>query len=216
VPPAAAATCPRCEAPREPGQRYCVDCGLRLPAAEGTVASLRRAWLGGLGWYPGDWIWPALLALAVAGLGAAGAIALAQRGNQGGTTFAATENAASLPSGLAGTTTTSLPGPVPAAPARRAPNGRTEWPAGQSGWTVVLVSLPRALGVEKALQRAARAAKAGLPDAGYLVSDRFPSLHAGYYVVFAGIYGSRAEADAAAHTARAKGFGGAYARPVAA
>jgi hypothetical protein len=208
-----AGTCPRCDAPRTLGQRYCIDCGLRLPAAEGATARLRGTWLRVFGWYPGDWIWPALGALAIAAAGTAGAIAIAERGDAGGTTFAATAGEAPTPSALAGTT--SLPGPVPAPPARRPPNGRTEWPAGQNGWTVVLISLPRAVGAEKAAQRALRAAKTGLPDAGYLVSDRFPSLHPGYFVVFAGIYGTRAEAEAAVPTARAKGFAGAYARPVA-
>lgn len=200
--PAAPGTCPRCDAPTDPDQAYCVDCGLRLPAATGAIPTLRRAWLRGFGWYPGDWVWAALLALVVAALGAAGAVVLAGREHGGGTTFAAT--------------TAAPAGPVDSVAARRPPNGRTEWPAGRSGWTVVLVSLPRALGVDEAAQRAARAAKAGLPDAGYLVSDQFPSLHPGYYVVFAGIYGTRADAEAAVPTARAKGFGGAYARPVAA
>jgi SPOR domain len=195
-----AGTCPRCDAPRDPGQRYCLDCGLRLPAAEGAVATLRRAWVRGFGWYPGDWVWPAALALVVAALGAAGAVALAKRGDGGGTTFAATNAAASAA--------------VTAAPSAPA-SGLVDWPAARNGWTVVLVSLPRAVGPDKARERAAKAKKTGLPDPGYLVSDRYPSLHPGYYVVFAGIYTTRAEAEAAVPTARAKGFGGAYARPVA-
>jgi len=94
------------------------------------------------------------------------------------------------------------------------PNGRTEWPAGESGWTVVLVSLPRELGPAAAKERVSRAVRAALPEAGFLLSDRFASLHPGYYVVFTGIYQSRSEAEAAVPTARGKGFGGAYARPV--
>jgi SPOR domain len=159
---------------------------------------LRRVWLKGLGWYPGDWVWPAALALVVAAAGAGGAVLLANRGSGGGTTFAATNAAAASPQ----TTAAATPGQAPG------------WPAGRPGWTVVLVSLPRTGGAEKAQQRAAKAAKTGLPDAGYLVSDRYASLHPGYYVVYAGIYGSRADAEAAVPTARAKGFGGAYARPV--
>jgi hypothetical protein len=37
----------------------------------------------------------------------------------------------------------------------------------------------------------------------------------GYYVVFTGIYGSKALADAAVSTARQAGFGGAYSRQIA-
>ncbi len=77
-------------APRAPDQEYCLDCGLRLPPAKGSIPSLRRRWLESFAWYPGDWFWPALLVLVVAALGAAGAIALARHGEPtGGTTFAA-------------------------------------------------------------------------------------------------------------------------------
>jgi hypothetical protein len=195
-----AATCPRCDAPRDPGQRYCLDCGLRLPETEGTVAALRRGWVRALGWYPGDWVWPAFLALVVAALGAAGAVGFATRGENGGTTFAATRAAAA---------SSRIATPPDTRP------GEAGWPSERKGWTVVLVSLPRAGGAGPARTRAARAAKTGLPEAGYLVSDRYPSLHPGYYVVFAGVYPSRAQAEAAVPTARAKGFSGAYAQPVA-
>src|SRR6266581_3017939 len=71
---AADQTCPRCGAPRQPDQEYCVECGLRLPSVTGTVPSLRRRWVRRLGWYPGDWIWVSLLTLLVAAAGAAVAI----------------------------------------------------------------------------------------------------------------------------------------------
>ncbi len=69
-------TCPRCATAREPGQDYCVDCGLRLPPVTGRLASLRRSWMRRIGWYPGDWIWVSLPTLLVAVAGAAVAIAL--------------------------------------------------------------------------------------------------------------------------------------------
>jgi hypothetical protein len=37
-----------------------------------------------LGWYPGDWVWPSLLALVVAALAAAGAVAIAHERDSGG------------------------------------------------------------------------------------------------------------------------------------
>jgi hypothetical protein len=40
------------------------QCGLRLPVVVGTVPALRRRWLRRFGWYPGDWIWLTLPALA--------------------------------------------------------------------------------------------------------------------------------------------------------
>ena len=61
---------------RQPDQRYCLDCGLRLPAVTGRLATLRRRWIRRLGWYPGDWIWISLLTLVVALAGAVTAIVL--------------------------------------------------------------------------------------------------------------------------------------------
>jgi hypothetical protein len=207
-----AGSCPRCDAPRTRDQRYCVDCGHVLPPARGAVAAFRRFWVRRFGWYPGDWTLPALAALVAAAAGAAGAVALSQRGEGGASTFAAAPPplAAETPakqkarSGAAKTT----------APRGAVPNGQIAWPDRVKGWTVVLVSLPRSAGADAAAQRAASAAKTGLPEAGFLVSDRFASLHPGYFVIFTGIYASRAEAEAAVPTARSRGFGGAYARPV--
>jgi len=197
-------TCPRCETARAADQQYCLNCGLRLPRAGGALASFRHGWVRWFGWYPGDWVFPVLAALLIAAAGAAGAAELTRRGSGDGRTLSAT----TPPSAAA------APGREQPVPAAEKPNGRTEWPAGESGWTVVLVSFPREVGPEAAKDRAARAARAALPEVGFLLSDRFASLHPGYYVVFTGIYQSRSEAEAAVPTARSKGFGGAYARPV--
>jgi hypothetical protein len=194
--------CPRCSSAREPDQEYCLDCGLRLPPGHGGLARFRRLWLGGFGWYPGDWALGAFLALLIAAGGAAGAIMLGSRSRDAGTTFAALSAPAAPAAAKARRT------------AREGPSAPATWPTAEPGWTVVLLSVPRERGAEVARARAARAARVGLPDAGYLVSDRFASLHPGYYVVFAGVYSTRDEAEAAVPSARAKGFGGAYVRPV--
>ena len=222
------AVCPRCGAAREPDQEYCVDCGLRLPSTSGAVPALRRRWLRRLRWYPGDWIWNPLLALVIAIVGTAAAIWLPDRGSSNtGTTFAATMPSVTVttPSTTTRTQTTvateTLPAPPepttstktrpkPAGP----PNGKTEWPEGKNGWTVVLVSYPLATGRDAALQKAQAAAKAHLPEVGVLVSSRYSSLHPGYYVVFTGIYDSVVQAQAARRTARSNGFSGAYERPI--
>jgi hypothetical protein len=235
--------CPRCGAPREPRQEYCLECGLRLPAAVGVLAAFRRRWILRFGWYPGDWVWTSMLTLLVAIAGAAVAIALAGGTTQGGSTFVASTSAFTSPTTHAATTTAALPTPpeptvtrvttttptttrattttatttaatttTPTTPA--APNGATQWPKSQSGWTDVLVSYPVGGGRATPLAVAARAAHNGLPQVGVLDSGDYGSLHSGYYVVFSGIYDSQSAARSALAHVRAKGFGGAYSRQI--
>ncbi|MDQ3876347.1 MAG: hypothetical protein M3322_12530, partial [Actinomycetota bacterium] len=90
LPPREPVSCPRCAAPCETSQEYCLECGFRLPAAPtGVIASLGGAWRRRLPWYPGDWIWLALALLPVAALGAAVAI-FASRETPGQRTIVAT------------------------------------------------------------------------------------------------------------------------------
>ena len=88
------------------------------------------------------------------------------------------------------------------------------WPAGKSGFTTVLQSIPVSSGEHAAATFAKKAANAGLPKVGYLTSSDFSSLHPGYYVVFSGIYSSSSAAAAGVSAAHAAGFPAAYARPV--
>jgi ribosomal protein S27AE len=226
---AADGTCPRCGTVREHDQRYCLECGLQLPAVTGTLPNLRRVWMRRVGWYPGDWVWISLLTLLVAAAGAASSIVLTeQRHSGGGPTFTATATvpvveptavptATTLPPGdtrtlpTAPEPTTTAPAPKPTGP----PNGRLAWPADENGWTIVLVSYPKTNGRPSALATASKAAQAGLGQVGILDSSGFASLQPGYLVVFTGIYGSKDDADASVSTARQAGFGGAYSRQIA-
>ena len=215
--------CPRCGTPYNPGQEYCLECGSRLPARAGLVARLGSRWRRRLGWYPGDWIWPALLALLVAaGAGAASALWLADRSSANDQTVVATSPAASslqqtqtapepttAPS-TTGTTTTAPAPPPPPPPAK----ALIPWPPGRSGWTVVLDSLPSVNGKAPANAEARQALHLGLKKAGVLDSASFSSLHPGYYVVFTGIYDSQAAAQSAIIDAHQKGYGGAYPRRI--
>jgi hypothetical protein len=190
----AESTCPRCGAPREPDQAYCLECGLNLPTVTGGTARLRRGWVRTIGWYPGDWFWLSLVALLLAAAGAAVAIRL-DRGH--GAASAVSTYVAAAPR----VSTPTVP---------HAANGRTPWPQGLDGWTVVLGSLPVDHGRKQPLRVAASAAKAGLPQVGVLDSSTYASLHPGYYVVFSGVYGIPSDADTALATVRARGFAGAY------
>ncbi|MGZ4333480.1 MAG: hypothetical protein ACXVRJ_04340 [Gaiellaceae bacterium] len=219
---AADGACPRCGAGREPDQRYCLQCGLALPVVDGRLPSLRRRWIRRLGWYPGDWVWMALATLLVAAAAAAVAIGVDQHRRTGGRSFATVRSAVALnePAVAAETTsptptvdTSNLPtAPEPTTPA---PPGRMVWPATESGWTIVLVSYPKTFGHAEALTTAKRAAKAGLNEVGVIDSSLYASLQPGYFVVFTGVYGSKADADGAVSTARQAGFGGAYSREIA-
>ncbi len=224
---AADETCPRCGAARQPDQSYCLDCGLRLPAVTGRLASLRRRWIRRFGWYPGDWMWISLLTFVVAIAGAATAIALnASAASANGPIFTATSQVtvtqpAPVPATTTAVDTSTLPtppGPTTTTPTKPSPgpqNGRFTWPANENGWTIVLVSYPKRSGAASARQTAAQAAKSGLPQVGVLDSSNFASLQPGYLVVFTGIYGSKTDADDAVSTAHQAGFGGAYSRQIA-
>jgi hypothetical protein len=224
---AADETCPRCGARRQPDQRYCLDCGLRLPAVTGRLASLRRRWIRRFGWYPGDWIWISLLTLVIALAGAATAIALSTSDATAGgaQTFAArtavtVTQPAPVPTATTSVDTSKLPTPpepttTATKPSPGPQNGHLTWPANENGWTIVLVSYPKTNGGAAARQTATQAAKAGLTKVGVLDSSSYASLQPGYLVVFTGIYGSKADADAAVSTAHQAGFGGAYSRQIA-
>jgi hypothetical protein len=224
---AADRTCPRCGAAREPDQHYCLECGLVLPEVSGRLPSLRRRWIRRLGWYPGDWIWVSLLTLVVAAAGAASAIILTQHVNDDGSVFIASApvsvvEPATVPTVTApvtGDTSTlpTAPEPPSTVPAKStgAKNGRIAWPRNENGWTIVLVSYPKTNGRPAALETADRGARAGLHQVGVLDSSVYASLQPGYYVVFTGVYSSKADADAAVATARQAGFGGAYSRQIA-
>lgn len=222
--------CPRCGAPREPDQEFCLECGLRLPPTGGGLARARRIWVRRIGWYPGDWIWTTLLAAVVAAAGAAVAIVSttdARSSNNTGTTFYSSLPSVSVtsPSPAPATTTDTSTLPTPPGPKTttqtskskpKQPRGNTVWPAGYTGWTVVLESLPATRrGRTTAQQRAGRAAAGGLPDVGILVSSRYSTLHPGYFVIFSGIYDSRSQAESTLRAARSAGFSAAYVRQIA-
>ena len=210
--------CPRCGSPHDPAQEYCLECGLRLPRVEGMVGTLGGAWRRRLRWYPGDWIWLAAGLLAVAAAGAGAAI-LATRGEATQSTFVRTTTPGVTTTQTVAPTTTASPPPPPPSTATTTsppatPNARLiQWPAGRSGWTIVLRSFPTPRGRQAALAEAKRAVSSGV-DAGVLDSSDFSSLHPGYFVVFSGVYATEDKANAARERAASHGYDGAYVRQV--
>ena len=222
--------CPRCGAPYSADQEYCLECGYRLRPPAGIVGGLAVAWRKRFGWYPGDWVWPVLLGLLIAIAGAAAAIVLADAGAENKPIVATGGPPAHLPTTSPVTTTVALPtvptgtptgapstptNPPPATTTAPAPGALTAWPAGRSGYTVILESIPTSSGRSLAVARAREASRAGLPQVGVLESSRYSSLHPGYYVVFSGIYASKVDATSAAASAKATGYADAYPAAVA-
>ena len=217
------AVCEGCGAGLAPGQEYCLDCGLRRsqPAAAATAPPWRRPGP----WYTASWVWPAAAALVVATLAASVAVAIRVADEGPAPVLVATlaqaeattaeavlpDNPPAAP--LPAPTTQSATPPAPPAPGKR--NGLVEWPAGRTGWTVVLASLPRQAGRGVAIERARAAARAGVPNIGILDADEFSTFHPGYLVVFSGVHRTEAAAQDAAEQAQDEGYRDAYAREVA-
>ena len=221
--------CPRCGIPYAPGQEYCLECGLRLPLRRGFGGRLETAWRRRVPWYPGDWVWPALLMLVIAAAGATLAALYADRAETAPATIVATTTpgvtTAQATTATVPAQTTTQPAPAtetapttePAPPAPPPARSATiiEWPAGQVGYTIVLRSIPVERGLAQARAEARRALDAGVGDVGILESSDYASLHPRYYVVFSGVFETRDEADGALPQVHANGFPEAYAREVA-
>jgi hypothetical protein len=211
APAAAGAECPRCGTPFSPNQEYCLECGSRLPT-DGLVTTLSTGSRRHLPWYPGDWIWPVLVALLVAVV-ATGVVLAATWGGSGASTIVATgpTHTGSVTTLATTTPTTPLTEPAtPPPPPPAARSGPIDWPAGKNGFTVVLESIPTTSGQAAALAKARNALRTGLRDVGVLDSSGYPSLHPGYYVVFSGVYASNEDATSAAASAKASGYADAY------
>jgi uncharacterized OB-fold protein len=198
--------CPRCGATMTDAQEWCLNCG----AAVGTRIVAAPGWRVPI--------------IVTALLGIVGAIAIAiaiiqLADDTGQVTEPGTAQVTPAPSAVAPTPAPgaevtpaptipeasgqSTPEPTPSATPSSTPEPTTTpepdgeigaWPAGQSGWTVVLASKSS----ESAARDSAEGFQAdGIPDVGLLDSDDFASLNPGFWVVFSGEYDSQSEASAA-------------------
>jgi hypothetical protein len=189
-------SCPRCGARVEPGQEYCLECGLRLPGG-GLTGTVGSAWHRRVGRRGPEWLLPILAALVVAAAMTAIAIGLSRDDEaEGGFIDATGTQSVPLPT----TQTTATEPTTTAETETEPPTTETqppeppprpqivEWPPSQNGYTVVIASLPASGGRAVAIRKAREALRSNLPDVGVLDSGEFSSLHPGYYVVFSGIY----------------------------
>jgi hypothetical protein len=200
-------TCPRCRAPYDVDQEYCLECGARLPPSGALPPGVDSAWRRRRP--KGPWIAPVLAGLLIAMAMTGIAILIARSTDSdarsilvatGATGFSppTTETLTTPETGA--TATETLPTAPTTTQAEPTPPPRTlvEWPPSQSGYTVVIASLPSSGGRAQALRKAREALRSGLPEVGVIDSGEFSSLHPGYYVVFSGIYENQREAVRAA------------------
>jgi cell division septation protein DedD len=206
--------CPRCNAAVDANQEYCLECGTRLPHEQRPGPGKRTS--AGVeqrrGWAAAPWVVPALLGLVIAVLGTGAAIAISSEGDEPTAVSTATGGSLTVTNDVS---TLTAPEPTTSAPATTtAPKPTTTakppanpaaivWPRDRRGWTIVLLSLPQSNGLAGANAKAAELRRGGLRRVGVLNSDRYASLHPGYYVIFTGIFDSEAEAASALQRARA-------------
>jgi hypothetical protein len=212
--------CSTCGTAAKAGQEYCLACGSRIVPTR-RLGAFGDAWERRLGRYPGDWAVAAVLLLLVAaGSAAAGIAAGDGTGDRSGsrTIVAISPVVAAPPAPLPETqpvTTAPPPRPAPKPrPGLKPPEPEVAvWPA-RDGYTVVLASIPaRGKGLARARAKAKEAKSRGVSGVGVLLSGGFSSLHPGYYVIFAGVYGSLDQAETVAHALSGK-YPNAYARQV--
>jgi len=232
APPPEPGLCPRCGAPHDPYQEYCLECGHRLPPPYGM--GTREIWSRD----SPLWLWAALLALLLVALvaGAIVAIAATRGDKEGGpkssipvvTTGPSTTDTVGIitqpptvtinpPTTTFGSTTTlstTTVGSTTTLSTTTTATGNVTWPAGKDGYSIFLKSVPTSEGRAQADAAAQRARNNGLSQVGVLNSSNFSSLRAGYWVTFTGIYDTQQQANTALPNARARGFPTAYTRPV--
>jgi hypothetical protein len=191
--------CPNCGAPVAADQRYCLQCGTRrgesrvsesylapsAGAANGSATVTREAT-------------PARQASDPSPLGAVLGIALL-----GGMLLIGVLLGRGEDETVTTTTVTSQPQSSSAEPSAAGPGEAaaplvSEWPTGTDGWTVSLRTLPKADTTAADVTAAKEdLAASGVPDASVLDSDLYPSLPAGNWILYSGVYDSEDDAAAA-------------------
>ena len=217
LPAADVKRCPACLSPVRNDQRYCLECGERLMADEIPPPPGGNAGLSERGTAI---LVVAAIVLIVLGIGLAWVGLREPSGNEPTTetapppTSTETVPTDTVPTDTMPTDTVPTDTmPTDTMPTDTAAGG--DWPAGQTGWAVILASKSQSQFQESDAQTIAdQASSAGVQMVGVLDSSQFPSLNPGYWAVFSGPYASKDEAQAAATTIQGQGYPEAYPREV--
>jgi hypothetical protein len=223
--------CHRCGAPHDRFQEYCLECGARLTPLPAQFRR-RTTWTSTSG--SPFWFWASLLALLLIALITAAVVIAATKDDEkkAGST-SSTLPATVVPTGLTTVplppttlstvptlpTTTTFPTTTTATTATTTTGtttagGLTEWPAGKSGYTIILESVPESAGKSAAESKARSAQQKGLQQVGVLRTTDYKELTPGYYAVFSGVKNTQAEAEAGLTQAKTAGYSAAYVRQI--
>jgi len=207
--------CPRCDAHLSAEQDWCLECG----AAVGTRIAEPRGWRVPI-LVVGSLLALALIAAILALVELAGPAEQVTEVPQTPTPAPAAATPAPTTSPGQGAATPSAtpsaspsagasPSATPSAPVDT--SNLAKWPAGKSGWTIVLNSSGTR---DDAARLANELLTKGVPGVGVLNSNDFQSLGPDSFVVFSGQYPSRAAAEAALAGLRDRAGGGSTRRIV--
>jgi hypothetical protein len=204
---AASATCASCGSPLAEDQRYCLQCGERTAPPSsvllGGPPSPAAAVQSSASLVPPGYLPPGVPGAqgggerrgnAVTIISGVGVLLLAMGvGVLIGRSSAAKSNAPVSPVINLATAPASTSSPTTSEAAFT-----SDWPAGTSGYTVQLQTLPSSGTALSAVEAAKSAASAkGAKSVGALKSEEFASLPAGNYIVYSGVYSKQGEANKA-------------------
>jgi septal ring-binding cell division protein DamX len=177
--------CPRCGASLRPEQEWCLQCGTGL----GARVAAPRGWRLPLAVVGG------LLALAVIAV----VLAIVELSSDAETVTTQPAPAATVaPTAAPPAATTPAPSATPtptvsATPSPAAASGLGDWPAGKTGFTIVLESSStRSAAVARGKELAGQGISVGILD-----SSGYRTLTPNRFVVFSGQYATRAQAKSA-------------------
>ncbi len=232
LPSADVARCPACLSPMRSDQRYCLECGERLavdeippPPGGGSAFANRNTSILAI----------VAVILIVAGVGLAWVALRTTTNGEDPITTAATATTAATTTDTTvtdtgmtdtgitntgitdtGITDTGITNTgITDTGMTDTGSSATGWPAGQSGYAVILASKDSASFTQADAQAIAdQASAAGVQMVGVLDSSQFPTLNPGYWAVFSGPYTTKDEAATAATTIQGQGYPDAYARQV--